>query len=265
MAVCKLGNNVLAGSKPTYQEAIMAKSEFVSAFDIAAGVFKKLSNEVRNLGGGDEHLRQIEMDGELRRKLAQTIMEWGKAAGATLQDQLAFWVGFWAEHGFTVNPVEVAIPLSPDGFGPARLIVIPQGLTIQQAWKIANSLFPCYTYISGNLDEAIPINDRTADKAYATLVRDRQEADDESRNLSANQLKDRGHKGVTALETIIDEVGFYKRTGQHRDMKNVTLCSGSRRSDGDVPRSDWHDGKFCLFWYDPGSADVYLRSRETVS
>ena len=240
----------------------MAKSEFVSAFDIAAGVFKKLSNEVRNLGGGDEHLRRIETDSELRCKLAQTIMEWGKAAGATLQDQLVFWIGFWAEHGFTVNPAEVVIPSVPDGFGPARLIVIPQGLTIERTWEIAKSLFPCYTYINGNLDEAIPTSDRTADKTYSTLVRDRQEADDEFRNLSANQLRDRGHKGITALETIVDEVGFFKRTGKHRDVKNITLCAGSRRSDGDVPGSRWNDGKFYLNWYNPDNANDNLRSRE---
>lgn len=243
----------------------MAKSEFVSAFDIAAGVFKKLSNEVRNLGGGDEHLRRIESDGGLRRVLAQTIVEWGKSVGTSIQDQLAFWVGFWAEHGFTVNPAEVVIPPPPDGFGPARLIVIPQGLTIQKAWEIAKSLFPCYTNISGNLDEAIPTNDRVADKTYATLVRDRQEADEEFRNLSANQLKGRGHKGITALETVVDEVGFYKRTSKHRDVNNVTLCAGSRYSYGDVPGSYWDDGGFYLSWYRPGSADDRLRSREAVS
>ena len=243
----------------------MAKSEFISAFDIAAGVFKRLSNEVKNLGGGDEHLRRIETDSELRRKLAQTIVEWGKAAGATFQDRLTFWVGFWAEHGFTVNPAEIVVPTPPDGFGPARLVVIPKGLTIQNAWEIAKSLFPCYTYINGNLDEAIPISDRTADKTYAVLVRDRQEADDEFRNLSANQLKDQDHKGITALETVVDEIGFYKRTRKHRDMKNITLCAGSRFSNGNVPGSYWNGGKFYLDWDGPDRASDGLRSREAVS
>lgn len=244
----------------------MTKSEFISAFDIAASIFKKLSNEVRNLGGSDEHLRRIETDGELRRKLAQIIVERGKTTGTSFQDQLAFWVGFWAEHGFTFNPTEFVVLTPPDGFGPARLIVIPEGLTIQRAWEIAKSLFPCYTYFSGNLDEAIPTNDRMADKIYAVLVRDRQEADEEFKNLSANQLKGRNHKGITALETIVDEVGFYKRTGKHRDVSNITLCTGSRRSDGDVPRSSWYgDVRFYLYWYSPDDADDNLRSREAVS
>ena len=52
----------------------MAKSEFVSAFDIAASIFKSLSNEVRNLGGGDEDLRRLETDGERRRAAAQIIV-----------------------------------------------------------------------------------------------------------------------------------------------------------------------------------------------
>ncbi len=126
-------------------------------------------------------------------------------------------------------------------------------------------LFPCYSYISGNLDEAIPTNDRTADKTYAVLVRDRQEADDEFRNLSANQLKGRGHKGITALETIVDEIGFYKRTGKHRDVNYIALCTGSQCSDGDVPGSVWFGGRFYLDWCRPGRASARLRSREAVS
>ena len=242
----------------------MAKSEFVSSFDIASGIFKKLSNEIRNLGGDDEHLRRIETDGELRRKLAELIV-CVKKAGESLKGQLAFWVGFWAEHGFVVNSAEVVIPTPLDGFGPSRLIVIPGGLTIQKGWGIAKSLLPCYSYISGNLDEVIPTNDRTADKTYAVLVHDRQEADDEFRNLSANQLKNQGHNGITALETIVDEVGFYKRTGKHRDVDNVTLCAGSRYSDGFVPGSYWGGGRFYLDWFDPDRVDDYLRSREAVS
>src|SRR3989338_7458982 len=52
----------------------MAKSEFVSAFDIAASIFKSLSNEVRNLGGGDEDLRRLATDGERRRGAGPIIV-----------------------------------------------------------------------------------------------------------------------------------------------------------------------------------------------
>ena len=47
---------------------------------------------------------------------------------------------------------------------------------------------------------------------------------------------------------------------------NVTLCSGSRGSDGDVPEVDWHDADgLVVHWCYPGVAGDYLRSREVVS
>ncbi len=182
-----------------------------------------------------------------------------------LKEQLGWWTALWAEFGFTVDPTSITLPTVPAGFGPVRLGVIPQGLTIQKAWEIAESLFPCKNWIDGDLDKAIPTNDRKTDKAYAVAFRDRPEADEEFKNLSANDLKARNHKGITALETIVDEVGFYKKTGGHRDIQNVTLCSGSRSSDGFVPRSRWYDDVFLLYWLLAGYRDDNLRSRQAVS
>ena len=115
------------------------------------------------------------------------------------------------------------------------------------------------------MDEAIPVNDRMADKTYAVAFRDRPEADEEFKNLSANDLKARNHRGITALETIVDEIGFYKKTGGHRDIQNVTLCSGSRSSDGSVPWSYWNGDRFLLDGDGADGRNDGLRSRQAVS
>lgn len=57
------------------------KSEFVSAFDIAARNWKALANAVIDQGGTDEYLRRIETDEHLRQKLAKLIVGWAKATG----------------------------------------------------------------------------------------------------------------------------------------------------------------------------------------
>lgn len=240
------------------------KSEFLSAYLTMAQVVKSLIDEVKNLNGSDEDIRRIEIDPKIRRQIAELLVRRVQTVGSKIEDQLTWWVALWAEFGFTTDLATIVLPTVSVGFGPVRLVVIPQGLTIQKAWEIAKSLFPCYSYIGRNLDEAIPTNDRMADKAYAVAFRDRGEADEEFKNLSANDLKDRNHKGITVLETIVDEIGFYKKTGGHRDIQSVTLCAGSRYSDGGVPGSYWNDDEFYLFWYVPDDRCDRLRSREAV-
>ncbi|MST04338.1 MAG: hypothetical protein EXS49_02110 [Candidatus Pacebacteria bacterium] len=50
------------------------KSEFLSAFGIAFGIWKSLVDAVKNEGGGDEELRCIESNPRLREQLAKLIV-----------------------------------------------------------------------------------------------------------------------------------------------------------------------------------------------
>ncbi len=56
------------------------KSEFLSARGILFEIVKFLIEEVKDLGGSDEHIRRIKSDKKLRRTLAELIVESGKAA-----------------------------------------------------------------------------------------------------------------------------------------------------------------------------------------
>jgi len=85
----------------TARETIMAraKSEFLSAFGIAFQVFKALTDEVLNLGGSDQDIRRIETDSQLRRKIAELVIDAKQVAencyrvvvdyGQTLQQMIA--------------------------------------------------------------------------------------------------------------------------------------------------------------------------------
>ncbi len=159
--------------------------------------------------------------------------------------------------------VNVRIPEKQSGFG--RLILVPKGIMANQIFEVCQKNFSCWRYTE-DLDEAIKgRNDRETTQDYAIWVRDTQEADEELKNLSADTLKEKNIKGITLLERLIFELKFWDETGRHLDEKNVTLCAGSRFSDGGVPHADWRDSEFAVDWYSPQDAGSNLRARAVVS
>ena len=92
------------------------------------------------------------------------------------------------------------------------------------------------------------------------------EADEIHKNKSANDLKKEGIKGITLRERIIMELEYFELTGKHLDIDNITLCSGSRYLDGDVPYSVWiDDDGFCVDGCGPDSRSDSIRAREQFS
>lgn len=94
-----------------------------------------------------------------------------------------------------------------------------------------------------------------------------QEADEQHKNKSANDLEKKGIEGITLRERLIMEDVYFKQTGNHLDVENITLCSGSRSSDGLVPRVNWgaaSRGVF-VFWLYPSDSYSGLRARAVVN
>ena len=122
-----------------------------------------------------------------------------------------------------------------------------------------------YWLYADDLDTAVPTHDRDANRSGSYIVGFRRyvEADEEFANKSASQLITVNHKGITLPERLILGAGYHVATGQHLDVKNWTLCSGSRDRDGDVPFVRWHPGgrRVYVFWYCPGLSSDFLRSR----
>jgi hypothetical protein len=137
-------------------------------------------------------------------------------------------------------------------------INIPKGLTEEQAYQDCLKLFPCWRWCD-NFDGIV--SDRTSKKSYSIKVKANVEADEELKNLSAHDLKEKGIKGITLLERLVLEKDYFLKTGKHLDSDNITLCSGSRHSDGHVPYADFHDGWFHVDYYGPGHRSPNLRSR----
>lgn len=125
-----------------------------------------------------------------------------------------------------------------------------------------------YQYVS-DLDKDVVKNDRdpNRDGSYTVSFRRTVEADSELANKSANNLAEDGVKGITLLERLLLELGYFLTTGKHLDVENVTLCAGSRDSGGCVPGVCWRAGGrgLCVGWDHPGGRRGSLRARAAVS
>lgn len=187
-------------------------------------------------------------------------------ATLTLQDILAGWTSFYKEvFDLELDFSGIVIPERKPGFD--RLLVIAQGMTPQLLFDKCKELFSSWKYTDKNLDEVIKSNRTSQNGHYAIWVRDRVEADEENKNLSADDLKKRNSTEITFEERMLYELKFFKETGKHLDEKNTTLCTGSCHSGGDVPSIRWgadgHEVYVC--WYSPGGRGGGLRSRSVVS
>lgn len=153
------------------------------------------------------------------------------------------------------------------GFTPEsnRVLVIAGGfVSNNQAFEANSRRFPCWRYTE-DLDQAIIRNDRDASKGgYIVFFRDRQEADEELKNLSADALEEQGISGITLLERQWYELIYFDEKAEHLDIHNWTLCAGSRSSGDSVPNAVWNDDKFRVDWNDSDYRYDGLRARAAV-
>lgn len=208
--------------------------------------------------------RVLDSNAQLRARIIETAVSFTRELAIT-NEQLLEWYKFYRDEGIELDTAAIKIPAKRAGFD--RLLVIAEGLTAQQVYDKCTEHFACWKYTDSSLDEIVTSNDRDPKKGtYAVWVRDGVEADDELKNRSANDLAKAKIAGETLLERLIHELKYYKETGKHLDIENVTLCSGSRNSDGDVPRVCWgSDGDgLGVDWFYPSDRSGRLRSREVV-
>ena len=189
-----------------------------------------------------------------------------KCAEVDINDRVEWWAAHY--RGFyKINPdfSNLYIPTRVVGFD--RLVIIPKSLTHQKWVQTAQTIHEVYLY-KDDLDGFVNINDRTPkDRSYGIWIRDRQEADQELESKSANTLAEEKVKGITLLERLVAGEGYLFDKMCHMDQNNVTLCSGSRVSDGNVPGVGWgSDGRRVFVrWSFPSNADPGLRARAVVS
>ncbi len=157
----------------------------------------------------------------------------------------------------------IAIPEKSEGNW--RLLIIAD-IPLEALYAKCKEQFPCWRWTDDDLGKIVNWNERDAKNgAYAIWVRDDVEADESLKNLSAESIKTRSIATETLAERLIHELKFFDETGNHLDIQNVTLCAGSRYSDGGVPGVRWYGGKLRVYWYVPDSAGGSLRARLVVS
>ncbi len=143
-------------------------------------------------------------------------------------------------------------------------IPVLKGVTPNKVVKVLRRLNVAMSLYFEDLDKSVTINDRDPkDGSYWIQCTATIEADEENKNLSANMLAERGTKGLTLLERLLLELAYWLTTTKHLDIKNITLCSGSRYSDGSVPSVGWGSDyrEVCVDWYSPDSRGGRIRAR----
>lgn len=179
---------------------------------------------------------------------------------------VAEWGRFYRDVlGMNVDFSHLVIPTKPNG--DFWLIVVTPGLTYNVLVAKLRSLFDSWVY-TDDLDKVINMNKeqrRAIGKPYAIWVRARVEADEENANKSANDLSNT--PSLTLMERFLLEGIYFKKTGKHLDISNVTLCAGSRRLDGFVPGVDWDAdvSKMGVYWSSAYYRDDDLRARTVFS
>ena len=182
---------------------------------------------------------------------------------AVLDPTLAAWQSFYHDYlGLDVDLSAVVIPPHQPGFD--QVIVVPQGLTLNQVVAAMRNHFSVYPYVN-DLDRDVPINERDPKAgSYAIRVRNRVEADEELKNLSADQVKQLGLTTLTLLERLVYELKYYSETQSHLDISSVTRCDGSRRSGCSVPCVYWFDDELFVYWFSSGYSSGGIRARSAV-
>ncbi|MFA5124481.1 MAG: hypothetical protein WC473_01460 [Patescibacteria group bacterium] len=166
------------------------------------------------------------------------------------------------EFNMSVDFSGIFIPLRRDW--TKRLIVVPQGMTCNQAFAKNAEMFPSWKW-TDDLDAAAVKgrNDREPNRHYAIWIRGDVEPDEVA--MTANQTRAIGLSGTTLLEPLLLEGKYFMETKDHLNKQKITRCDGSRSAFGYVPCVRWCVGKFRVYCYDPGCPLGNLRPRSVVS
>jgi len=199
------------------------------------------------------------------RELASALKTALGRGSKAIDPRLANWLQFYREvFNLELDPTDIRLPAERDGFG--WLVVVAKGLTRNAVFDRCYQRFDKKAWrFYDDLDKAVTKNDREPTETYAIRVRDCVEADECHKGKSANDVIKAGIKGITTLEQMLLELWYHWKTNNHLDQKSLTIHSGSRYADGDVPFACWNDDKFYVSHVYPDNAYDNWRVREVVS
>lgn len=233
--------------------------KFITKLSILAGFVLQVVNEIFFSMSEAELQHWSGKKGNIRKQLRTMF----KVKDLFVEEK-ELWRKFYQKHfSMELNFADVIVPDKPME-GTWRLLIIAQGLTMNQVYDSMSKAFKCWRY-NDDLDAKVPKNIRDTKTAYAIWVRDGVEPDEKYLGKSTNQADPDMTIGQILLERMIHEIVFFDETGNHLDIKGVTFCTGSRDSGGNVPCVDWLGSEVRVGWcgLDDSRSDYGLR--EAVS
>lgn len=191
----------------------------------------------------------------------------GENPFTTVEGDLTELIKTWERHlkrwyGIKFPFSRVKIPEIKQDFN--WIVPLPACLRENRIYEVLAKHFPCWKY-TNDLDRAMVRDNFDREKNLVIRIRDRQEADEEFKGLSAEDLDKKQTKTLNLRGRGIVEGWYFDLTDKHLDVENITLCAGSRDSVGHVPGADWYFGGFRVRWYSPQSAFPDIRARAVVS
>ncbi len=164
---------------------------------------------------------------------------------------------------------DVSIPPAPDEF--VWPICVPGGMTTEQAFSGGELQFPIEKRIKKRTNELLDdvldcsFGREILRNSYIVRVHPNIEADGDLKNLSADDIATRKINTLTLKERFLLGRFLYWKEKIILDREMVTLCAGSRYSDGYVPSVCWYVGRLEVHWDSSDSRYDHLRARRAVS
>lgn len=192
-----------------------------------------------------------------------------KSCGLNFSSILADWEKYYQKiHSLKTDFSDINIPEASDEF--SWLICRPKNFFAERAYSGGKQLYDKWKWTDKSLDDVLDMSfgmDGKA-KSYIIRIRSNQEADEDLKNLSANQIAKRNINTLCLAERLLLGDFLYWKHKKQIDVKTITLCAGSRYLYGFVPDVSWsedYDKIGAHSCYDPRYDNDDLRSRQAVS
>lgn len=175
---------------------------------------------------------------------------------------------FYKIHQLKADFSGVTIPEADDDDFP-WFVCTPENFSTERAYSGGKQLYDKWKWTDKALDDILDLSfGRDSQKEpYIVRFHPNWEADETLKNLSADAITEKQINTSALKERLLLGDFLYWKHKKHLDVKNWTLCSGSRFSDGFVPRVDWLPNyrRVIVYWHSSVNAPPYLRAREVVS
>lgn len=187
-------------------------------------------------------------------------------------EEVEFWQKYYHDnHNIKADFSELEVPAPVDY--PTRLSVMHEAISNNcnraagvYEKHVRSKGFGWYQFTT-DLDASVKSHSRSG--TYAIRVRDVREAEFgfvNGKNLSTQDVWDRGIATTTLPERFIDGDVYLFTKEEHLDQEKITLCGDSKTASGRVPSVSYNPGDrklYVAYWY-PSNANGYLRFRPAI-